>query len=64
MPTVQFFETPADDLERATCFYNELSGWKIEKEETNNEGPENQYLFFKTTDGNGKPAIGGGMMKR
>ena len=29
-----------------------------EKEETNNEGPENRYFFFKTTCGNGKPAIG------
>ena len=33
MPTVQFFEIPADDLERAKKFYNELFGWKIEKEE-------------------------------
>ena len=65
MPTVQFFfEIPADDLERAKKFYNELFGWKIEKEETNNEGSEGQYLFFKTTDENGGPGIGGGMMKR
>lgn len=36
-----------------------------EKEETNKEDPENQYLFFKTTGGNRKSAIGGwGMMKR
>jgi predicted enzyme related to lactoylglutathione lyase len=60
MPTVQFFEIPADDLQRAKKFYNELFGWKIEKEETNNEGSESQYLFFKTTDENGRPGIGGG----
>jgi uncharacterized protein len=64
MPTFQFFEIPADDLERAKKFYNELFGWKIEREETNDKGSENQHLFFKTIDENGRPGIGGGMMKR
>ena len=45
MPKIQFFETPADDLEPAIGFYNYSFASTIEKEETNSEGSENQYLF-------------------
>ena len=29
MPTVQFFEIPADNLDRAKKFYSDLFGWKM-----------------------------------
>ncbi len=44
-------------------FYKEVSGWKIQKQD-NNENPEKEYLIFETKDGKGSPKIGGGLMKR
>ena len=59
MPTIEHFEIPADDVERARGFYKELFGWEIEK-----FSPDMDYWFVKTTDREGKPALCGGMMKR
>ena len=58
MPTIVHFEIPTDDLERAKKFYSQLFGWKIEK-----AGPM-EYWLIATTDDQGEPAVGGGMMAR
>jgi predicted enzyme related to lactoylglutathione lyase len=59
MPTIVHFEIPADDMERAKGFYTELFGWKIEQ----TPGPMDYWMIF-TTDENGNPVLGGGMMRR
>lgn len=55
MPTIVFFEIPADDIERAKAFYKNLFGWDIKKA----EGMD--YWLINTT---GENPIMGGMMKR
>ena len=64
MPTVQFFEIPADNLDRAKKFYSDLFGWKMINYNNNNSNSDSEYLLFETVDENEKPRIGGGMMKR
>jgi predicted enzyme related to lactoylglutathione lyase len=72
MPTIVHFEIPADDIERAKKFYNNLFGWKIEKwPGTDNSkltsaatGQPIEYWMINTTDDKGNKAVGGGMMKR
>ena len=74
MPTIVHFEVPADDIERAKKFYNELFGWKIEKwsgtEDNSSQltsvatGQTIEYWMMTTTDDNGNKALSGGMMKR
>ncbi|MBA3977959.1 MAG: VOC family protein [Nitrosopumilus sp.] len=63
MPTVQYFEIPADDLERAQKFYRQVFGWNIQKWD-DKENPEQEYYMFETRDDEGNPGLGGGMMKR
>ncbi len=63
MPTVQYFEIPADDLERAQKFYKHVFGWSMQKWD-NKENPEQEYYMFETRDDEGNPGPGGGMMKR
>ena len=72
MPTIVHFEIPADDIERAKKFYNELFGWKIEKwsgtEDNSSQltsvatGQTIEYWMMTTTDDNGNKALSGGMM--
>jgi len=64
MPTIVYFQIPADDIERSKKFYNQLFSWKIDKSPEANtpEGMENWSIT--TTDHNGKEALGGGMSKR
>ena len=70
MPTIVHFEIPADDVERAKRFYNDLFRWKIEKwpgtDGGGNNSPSNmEYWMISTTDDKGnKASIGGGLMKR
>ena len=72
MPTIVHFEIPADDIERAKKFCNELFGWKIEKLPGTDDnqltsaatGQPIEYWMMTTTDDKGNKAIGGGMMKR
>src|SRR5262245_23187531 len=64
MPTVQFFEIPADNIERAKKFYSDLFGWKMRNFNNNALNSDSEYLLFETIDENGKPRIGRGMMKR
>ena len=63
MPTVQHFEIPADDVERASKFYTEVFEWKMQKL-ANPEDPSKDYWFIDTKDENGNKGIGGGLMKR
>ena len=71
MPTIVHFEIPANDIERAKKFYNDLFGWKIEKwpgtdnsQLTSAAGQPMEYWMVTTTDDKGNKALGGGMMKR
>jgi predicted enzyme related to lactoylglutathione lyase len=74
MSTIVHFEIPADDIERAKKFYNDLFGWKIEKwpgtEDNSSQltspvtGQSIEYWMVITTDDKGNKALGGGMMKR
>jgi uncharacterized protein len=63
MPTVQHFEIPADDVERASKFYTVVFEWNMQKL-ANPEDPSKDYWFFDTKDENGNKGIGGGLMKR
>ena len=63
MPTVQYFEIPADDIERAQKFYRNVFGWGMQKWD-NRENPAQEYYMFETRDDKGNPGLGGGMMKR
>ena len=72
MPTIVHFEIPADDVERAKKFYNDLFEWKIEKWPGTDHsqltsaatGQPMEYWLITTTDDKGNKALGGGMMKR
>lgn len=58
MSTIVHFDIPADNLERAKKFYEELFNWKIEAV------PGMEYYLVQTTDLDGKASVGGGMAKR
>lgn len=60
MPTIEYFEIPADDVGRAKKFYSELFDWEIEPMEI--EGMD--YWRIRTKDQAGDPGINGGMLKR
>jgi predicted enzyme related to lactoylglutathione lyase len=73
LPTIVHFEIPADDVERAKKFYNDLFRWKIEKWSGATDdshltsaatGQPMEYWMITTTDDKGNKALGGGMMKR
>ena len=73
MPTIVHFEIPADDLERATKFYNNLFGWNIEKLRSSKDdsqptsvatGQPIEYWRITTTNEKGNKDVGGGIMKR
>jgi predicted enzyme related to lactoylglutathione lyase len=51
--SIVHFEIPADDVERAKKFYQQLFGWEF-------EAPQEGYHLIETGEG----GIGGGMMKR
>src|SRR5438105_3788510 len=57
MPSIVWFEIPADDVERAKSFYGELFGWKIEKF----PGPV-EYWHIDT--GGSEESLDGGLLKR
>jgi predicted enzyme related to lactoylglutathione lyase len=64
VPTVKFFEIPADNIDRAKKFYGDLFGWKMVNYDNNDSNSGGEYLMFETVDENEKPGIRGGMMKR
>ena len=59
MPTVVHFVITADNLERATEFYENLFDWKIESPPGMND-----YYSIDTKDLNGQSGVGGGLAKR
>ena len=63
MPTVQYFEIPSDDVNRAQKFYKDVFGWDMKKW-SHNEIHDVEYWMFETKDDKGNNGIGGGMMKR
>jgi len=56
-PNIVWFEIPADNLERARNFYNQLFGWKMEKF----PGPK-EYWHIDTGGADASPD--GGLLKR
>jgi predicted enzyme related to lactoylglutathione lyase len=63
MPTIQHFEIPADDVNRAQKFYKDVFGWNMQKW-NHDENPDLDYWGFETIDDSRNPGITGGMMKR
>ena len=63
MPTVEYFQIPADDIRRAQEFYKKVFGWEMQKW-NNSENSEQEYWMFQTKDDEGNPGLGGGLMKR
>ncbi len=63
MPTINHFEIPSDDVERAQKFYDNVFGWSMQKW-SNPENPQKDYWMFETTDENGNKGLSGGLMKR
>src|SRR5207237_1383438 len=57
MPSIVWFEIPADNVERAKKFYGDLFGWKIERF----PGPQ-EYWHISTGGSDDTPD--GGLMKR
>jgi uncharacterized protein len=57
--TIQHFEIPADDVERAKAFYHKLFGWKFESYPS---APGQDYFMVMAKDG--ETGINGGLMKR
>jgi predicted enzyme related to lactoylglutathione lyase len=58
---VVHFEIPADDVARATSFYEKTFGWKIKKFQM---PPGSQEYYSVVTRKKGAPGIDGGLMKR
>ncbi|WP_148685742.1 VOC family protein [Candidatus Nitrosocosmicus hydrocola] len=63
MPTVQHFEIPVDDVDRAQKFYKVVFSWSMQKW-SNPTDPSQEYFMFETSDESGNKGIGGGLMKR
>jgi len=63
MPTINHFEIPADDINRAQKFYKDIFGWSMRKT-SNPENPEKDYWHFDTQDDDGHKGLSGGMMNR
>ena len=59
MPSIVFFEVPANDPERSQKFYENVFGWKFEKMPT-----ERDYWWISTKDKDGSEGSDGGMRQR
>jgi hypothetical protein len=73
MSTIVHFEIPANDVERAKKFYNNLFGWNIEKLHGSTgdsqltsvaTGQPIEYWRITTTNDKENQGVGGGIMKR
>jgi predicted enzyme related to lactoylglutathione lyase len=58
MPTIEYFQIPADDINRAQEFYKKVFGWEMQKW-NNPEKPEQEYWMFQTQDEKGNRGLGG-----
>ena len=63
MPTVQHFDIPIDDLDRAQKFYKDVFGWDMKKV-INPANPQAELWMCETEDVNGNKGLTGGLMKR
>ncbi len=61
MSTVDYFEFPVDNLDRAQKFYSEVFGWEF-KSHTMEDGME--YVFIHTHNTSGEKGLPGGMYLR
>jgi predicted enzyme related to lactoylglutathione lyase len=59
-----YFQIPSDDIERSKEFYNQLSGWKIDKSPESNTPVGMENWAVTTTDDKGNQALAGEMSKR
>ncbi len=59
MPSIVFFEVPADDPERSQQFYKKVFGWEFKKMPT-----ERDYWWINTKNKNGEEGSEGGMRQR
>ena len=59
MATIVHFDIGADDMDRARNFYEQIFGWKFMQ-----LPPPMDYQLIETAGLDGKPGIGGGLMKR
>lgn len=59
MATIVHFDIGADDMSRARKFYEQLFGWKF----TQLQPPMDYYQLIETAGLDGKPGVGGGLMK-
>lgn len=59
MATIVHFDIGADDMHRARNFYEQLFGWKFMQ-----LPPPMDYQLIGTAGLDGKPGVGGGLMKR
>jgi predicted enzyme related to lactoylglutathione lyase len=60
MATITHFDIGADDMKRARTFYEQLFDWTF----TEVPPPMDHYQLIATTGLDGKPGVGGGLMKR
>ena len=60
MPSIVHFEIPADNVARATAFYETTFGWTI----TAYPMPAGEEYYSVVTRKKGEPGIDGGLMKR
>ena len=60
MPSIVHFEIPADDVARATAFYETTFGWTIKAYPM----PPGEEYYSVVTRKKGEPGIDGGLMKR
>lgn len=60
MATIVHFDIGADDMARARNFYEKLFGWSFMQVPP----PMDHYLLIGTAGLDGRPGVGGGLMKR
>jgi predicted enzyme related to lactoylglutathione lyase len=58
MAKIDYFEIPADDVEKAKSFYEDLFGWKIQ------QSPDPNYWIISTGHEEKPEDVSGGMQKR
>jgi len=61
MVKVTHLEIPADDIERAKRFYEEVFGWRISQLMTKESGGADYWVIMRNEKG---PGINGGLYKR
>lgn len=60
MYTIEHFELPADNIDRAQKFYADMFGWKYQVHQFS----DFTYTLIETTNEKGEKGIGGGLISR